>query len=178
MAKAHTKMSKTKAYRIIESILCIIVGILLAVSIISNDILNIVLGIVVLLLGVFYFVKGATESTNISFLLPDGIIGGILVACGIAMFAKYLSVQDILTKIIVIGILAIGIILIVDAIIRFVRKNTTAGITEIIVGLILTVLGILFIVIPEIMQYLWAIFGILLAIYGVYLLVDTLRRLK
>ncbi len=178
MATKTNSISKTKAYRIIEAIILIVLGILLAVSIVNSNILNIVLAIAILIIGVFYFVKGVTSSTNISFLLPDGIIGGILVACAIAMFASYLSVQQTLEQVIVIGVLAIGIILIVDAIVRFVRKNTTAGITEIIVGLVLVVLGLLFIFLPEVLDYLWVIFGILLAVYGIYLLVDTLRRLK
>lgn len=171
-------MSKAKAYKIIESIIFIILGILIAVSILNASILNYLLGGCVTLLGIFLFIKCATEQKNVNFLLPTGVASAVLLACGISMLANYINAVDLLQKVIIVGVLAIGILLIIDAIVRFIRKQSTPGITELVVGLILTILAILFMVIPEMNSYLWVVFGVLLAIYGVYLLVQTLITLK
>ena len=50
-------MSKQRAYTLVESILFIIIGILIACSIIQPSIVNIIIGIAVLIMGIFSFTK-------------------------------------------------------------------------------------------------------------------------
>lgn len=171
-------MSKQKVYQLVESILLIVVGILIACSIIESNILDYLLGAGFLVLGVFLMVKSFTSSKALTFLLPTGIGGAILVGLGISVFAKYIAPVNFLLDLIIVAITAIGALFIIDSIIRFAKKSNTAGIAEIVIGCILLAFGLMFILWTDFRQYLWVIFGVLLAIFGVYTLVVTLVSLK
>ena len=170
-------MSKQKAYTLVESILFIIVGVLIACSIIQPNILNIVMAIFVLILGIFFFTKSVTESSKNSLLLPGGLWGAVLIGVSIAMFANALDIISPLSTIIMVGIISIGALILIDAIIKLFKNHQKAGISELIIALILIALGLMLLLWAEFRSYLWVIFGVLLAIFGAYLLITTIIKL-
>ncbi len=171
-------MSKSKAYSIVEGILLIIIGILMACSIVEPSILNYLLGGVALIFGLFLFIKCATESSKVNLLLPGSMLSAVLVALGIELMINYFDFVGLLTHVIVLAILAIGIVFILDSIIKFVNKNTKTGVVELLIGAILITFAILLMTINEIYSYLWVITGILICIYGVYYLAYALVKRK
>lgn len=171
-------MSKSKAYSIVEGILLIIIGILMACSIVEPSILNYLLGGVALIFGLFLFIKCATESSKVNLLLPGSMLSAVLVALGIGLMINYFDFVGLLTHVIVLAILAIGIVFILDSIIKFVNKNTKTGVVELLIGTILITFAILLMTINEIYSYLWVITGILICIYGVYYLAYALVKRK
>lgn len=171
-------MSKSKAYSIVEGILLIIIGILMACSIVEPSILNYLLGGVALIFGLFLFIKCATESSKVNLLLPGSMLSAVLVALGIGLMINYFDFVGLLTHVIVLAILAIGIVFILDSIIKFVNKHTKIGVIELLIGAILIIFAILLMTINEIYSYLWVITGILICIYGVYYLAYALVKRK
>ena len=171
-------MSKQKAYTLVESILFIIVGVLIACSIIQPNILNIVMAIFVLILGIFFFTKSVTESSKNSLLLPGGLWGAVLIGVSIAMFANALDIISPLSTIIMVGIISIGALILIDAIIKLFKNHQKSGISELIIALILIALGLMLLLWAEFRSYLWVIFCVLLAIFGAYLLITTIIKLS
>lgn len=171
-------MKKQSVYQIVESILLIIVGVLIACSIIEQNILEYLLATAITLFGLFLVIRSLLATKTITFLLPLGILGAVLVGLGVAIFAKYITPVAILIQVIIIAITTIGAIFIVDSLIRFVKRNYNVAVAELVIGLILLAFGLMFILWDDFKTYLWVIFGVLLAIYGVYCLIITLIKLK
>ncbi len=171
-------MSKQKALNLVQSILFIIIGILIACSIIQSNILNIVLAIVLLVLGVFIFIKSATSSTNVNLLLPEGILGVIIIGVSIAMFANKITIISTLEMVLKIAITSTGGLFIIDSIVKFCRNRKNTGIMELVIGAILLALGLMLLLWAEFGKYLWVISGVLLAVYGIYLLIITIMKLS
>ncbi len=171
-------MSKQKAYTLVESILFIIIGILIACSIIQPSIVNIIIGIAVLIMGIFSFTKSLSESSKSTLLVPGALWGTVLIGVSIAMLANKLDIQTPLTMIIKVAIISVGTLTLIDAVIKLIKKHQTAGISELVVALILIALGLMLLLWAEFGNYLWVIFGALLAILGVYMLITTIIKLS
>ena len=169
-------MSKQKAYTLVESILFIIIGILIACSIIQPSIVNIIIGIALLIMGIFSFTKSLSESSKSTLLVPGALWGTVLIGVSIAMLANKLDIQTPLTMII--KVISVGTLTLIDAVIKLIKKHQTAGISELVVALILIALGLMLLLWAEFGNYLWVIFGALLAILGVYMLITTIIKLS
>ena len=161
---ANSKISKARALKIIQNVLLIIVGILIACSVISQDIIKYLVGLALVVYGVFFLFRSVYDTK--SFIMPFGVAGGILLGVGL------------LTNIIFVALIVLGSLLVLDSVVKFVLHKNNAGITELIIGLILLVLGILFVAIPEMTSYCWIAFGVVLALYGLYNLIITLIALS
>ena len=171
-------MSKQRAYTLVESILFIIIGILIACSIIQPSIVNIIIGIAVLIMGIFSFTKSLSDSSKSTLLVPGALWGTVLIGVSIAMLANKLDIQTPLTMIIKVAIISVGALTLIDAIIKLIKNHQTAGISELIIALILIALGLMLLLWAEFSNYLWVIFGALLAILGVYMLITTIIKLS
>lgn len=168
-------MSKNKAYKIIESIIIFVIGLLFTLSILNESFINYIIGAIVIIIGVLLFVKGIVDSSKKSVVLPASILGGCLVALGIAILANYINITGFIMNSIAIILIAVGALFVIDSIIRFVNKATTLGTFELIIGLIALTFGIVFLFWRD---YIWIIFGVLLMAYGIFSLVMTLVSLK
>lgn len=171
-------MSKQKAYTLVESILFIIIGILIACSIIDTSIVNILVGIAVLILGIFFFTKSLSDSSKSTLLVPGALWGTVLIGVSIAMFARELDLVNPLKTIVEVAILSIGALVLIDALIKLFKNHQTAGISELIVAIILIALGLMLLLWADFEKYLWVIFGVLLAVLGVYMLITTIIKLS
>lgn len=173
---ANSKISKAKALKIIQNVLLIIVGILIACSVISQDIIKYLVGLALVVYGVFFLFRSVYDTK--SFVMPFGVAGGILLGVGIATMCDYVPLILVLQNIIFVALIVLGSLLVLDAVIKFVLHRNNAGITELIIGVILLVIGILFVAIPDMQTYCWIAFGVVLAIYGLYSLVMTIIALS
>jgi uncharacterized membrane protein HdeD (DUF308 family) len=174
---AKNTLSKTRALRIIQSVVMIIVGILIACSIVDEQIVNIILGVALLALGLYWLFQAVYETK--SFISPGALIGGILVGIGVAALAKALDLNSILTSIVSIIITVVGALLIIEGIIKLIQhKKDTVGIISLVLGVIALVLGLCLLLIQEFSTYCLLIFGIFLAVYGVYTLTMLLLGLQ
>lgn len=173
---ANSKISKARALKIIQNVLLIIVGILIACSVISQDIIKYLVGLALVVYGVFFLFRSVYDTK--SFIMPFGVAGGILLGVGIATMCDYVPLVNLLTNIIFVALIVLGSLLVLDSVVKFVLHKNNAGIAELIIGLILLVLGILFVAIPEMTSYCWIAFGVVLALYGLYNLIITLIALS
>ena len=105
-------MKKQSVYQIVESILLIIVGVLIACSIIQQSILEYLLATAILVFGLFLVVRSLLLTKSITLLLPLGILGAVLVGLGIAIFAKYITPVAIAELVIGLILLAFGLMFI------------------------------------------------------------------
>lgn len=173
---AKNTLSKTRALSIIQSVVMIIVGILIACSIVDEQIVNIILGVALLALGLYWLFQAVYETK--SFISPGALIGGILVGIGVSALANAIDLNQILTDIVSIIIAVIGALLIIEGIIKLIQHKDTVGIISLVLGVIALVLGICLLAIPDFSTYCLLIFGIFLAVYGVYTLTMLLLGLQ
>ena len=110
--------------------------------------------------------------------MPGALWGTVLIGVSIAMLANKLDIQTPLTMIIKVAIISVGALTLIDAVIKLIKKHQTAGISELVVALILITLGLMLLLWAEFGNYLWVIFGALLAILGVYMLITTIIKLS
>ena len=159
-------MTKTKAIKIAQSVLMIVIGILIACSIIQQNIINILLGVALLIYGAFIFFNSVYLTK--SFIFASGIVGAVLIGIGIGVLCNAVPLTGFIVEAIKISILTIGALFILDSIVKFILRFRNTAIVELIIGLILVALGILLYFFSE---YLWLLFGICLALLGVYSLI-------
>lgn len=174
---AKNTLSKTRALRIIQSVVMIIVGILIACSIVDEQIVNVILGVALLALGLYWLFQAVYETK--SFISPGALIGGILVGIGVSALAKApLDLSQTLIIIVSIIIAVVGALLIIEGIIKLIQHKDTVGIISLVLGVIALVLGICLLALPDFSTYCLLIFGIFLAVYGVYTLTMLLLGLQ
>lgn len=174
---ANSKVSKARALKIIQNVLLIVIGILIACSVIDKSIVQYIIGIALVVYGAFYLFRSVYDTK--SFIMPFGVAGGILLGLGIAtMCNDYAQLLGCIQHVIYVALIVIGGLLMLDSVIQFVQHRNNAGIFELIIGVILLVVGILFVAIPEMQDYCWIAFGVVLAVYGLYNLIVTLIKIS
>lgn len=173
---ANTKVSKSAALKIIQSVIVIIVGVLIACAVINTDFIKYVVGIAFLVLGAFLLFRSVYDTK--SFIMPYGVFGGTLIGVGIATMVDYIPLLMIIRNFIYVSLIVLGALLILDGIVRLALGKTNNGIVELIIGAILVTVGGLFIGIPEMSEYCWIAFGVVVALYGVYTLIVTIIQIS
>ena len=162
-------MSKQKALQITQSVLLIIVGILIACSLINSNILNYILAGALLIYAIFLLFKAIFEDGTLIYL--NGIVSAILIGLSVSIFASYINAISILTQVITVSVYSIGGMIFVSGIVSLCQKKLNIGITKVIIGAILLAIGLVLILIPDVNSYTWCVFGILLALFGLYELI-------
>ncbi len=175
-------MSKAKVFGLLEGILCIVLGILLCLSIINvNTWVKYIVGAVLILLGIYVAVRAFANSNMVSFIIPAGLLGVILIGMGIAIVADWLSITSILQRFILIAIVAAGALLLFEAIMNIYRRKTTLATIELVIAIAMLVIGILMIIFESkwswVSSAIWIVFGIFLCLYGILVLMLTLTKL-
>ena len=172
MAKQETKLRFTN---IIQAIFIIILGVIIAISG-GGAALDIYLGVSFLVGGVALFVLAVVALANTK-VLPFGLtfLGCALLTLGIATLANWLSF-GLLIALVVYLIIALGAALVIHGVVILCQKNTVMGVGEVVMGLIMITLGILYLTVPEFQVAFWIIIGILVAVYGVYSLVIAIAK--
>ena len=156
-------------------------------DLIIDGLIAIVLGIMILLIGIgntldIYFgvllVVGAAALIALGFIalarklpyLVPFVVGGALMAAGIALFCKFCTVQ-FLIPFAVVGLLGAGAGLVAHGLVTIVRVNFVYGLGEVALGAIAVTITALYMNIPQFVQVFWYIMGALVIAGGACLLI-------
>ena len=151
------KVNSEKIILILNAVILIVCGILLACG--GNaQLLNTMVGVSLLILGLSFLVISFTTKSNFNTIL--GLVGGALFGISIAMFCGFNIISTIFA-ILLYGGASIGFLLILNSIIRFVKKDSLIGIFELVLGAILATICMCTIYFDEIIIALIGIFRLL-----------------
>lgn len=172
-----SQLSKRKTLDLVQSVILIVVGILIALSIINPDqIVNILCALIITVIGCYLLFKSVYETK--SFVSPGALAGGVLVGVGIAAFANYINFGTLLLNILKVGILCVGILLTIQSVVLLLQRRggTVFPVLYLVIGIVAIILGILILIniIPNNPTYV--IVGILLAVVGLVNLFAVLSK--
>ena len=168
-------MKNTKVSQIITAIVVIALGVLIAifgVAAVLNlyfGILFIVGGALLLALGIAKFVMNKELDFGLTFL------SSALLAVGISLLTPWLSFE-VFINLFVVLLIAFGAALVLYGIYSAIKRELFFGIGQIVVGIALVVVGILYMTIPEFATAFWIIVGVFVALYGAIILISTLVK--
>ena len=165
---------KEKLLNIIEAIVIIVLGVIIAVCG-GGAALDLYFGIVCIVGGVALAAISVYTLAKTK-VLPFGttFLSVALITVAITLFIGQLSF-GVLIGLIVYLMLAFGITLVIYGIYTTVAlKNLIGGIAQILVGAAIIVLTILFLTVEDFRTVFWIIAGILVAVYGVLMLISAL----
>ena len=151
----------------------IVLGVLMAVCGVGTavdtyfGVVAIVAGVLLLGLGVYTAVK--KQPLAIGAIL----LGAILTTIAVAVFIDKLSFAVLVTLFIYV-IMGLGFGLALLGIFSLARRETIAGIVEIVVGGLLVLFTALYLGIPDFQKAFWIIVGVIMIIFGVAIIVFTL----
>ena len=168
-------MKNKKLPLIVESIIIILLGVLIAIFG-GQAVLDIYFGIIFVVGGACLLTVGIIKmatSKEVDFLLT--FLSFALLCVGIALFTDFLTFA-MLFSLIALLLIALGAALVVYGIYNVLKKNPLAGIVQILVGIAIIVLSILWIFVPEFQTAFWIVMGILIAVYGAFSLVTALLK--
>lgn len=171
-------LMKNKIMTIVEAVVIIALGIIIAVCG-GGTALDIYFGIVAIVGGVALGIVAAYTLAKTK-VLPFGstFLSVALITVAIALFTGYLSF-GILIILVVYLILALGIALVLYGVYTLLGpKALVPAVIQIVVGVALAVLAIIFLAVPDFRTAFWIIVGILVAIYGALMLVTAFLPTK
>ena len=169
-------MTKQKALQISQSILLIVVGVLIACSLLNANILNYILASAILIYAIFLLFKAIYDDGSLIYL--SGITSAVLIGLSVSIFASYINAITILTQVITVAVSSIGGIVIISGIVSLCQNRVNLGLTKVIVGAVLLTIGLVLILVPEVNAYTWCVFGILLALFGLYQFIMCFVKIK
>ena len=158
-------MKKEKLMNVIEGILIVILGILIAIFG-GGSVLDMYFAIVSLVCGIALLLIAIISLIN-NKILPFGhtVLGGALIAISIGLFIHYLTFAQLIT-LLVFFLLGAGAALILYSIYVLVRIGTPQGVSFLILGIALLTITILYLAVPDFRKAFWIIVGIIVALYG------------
>ena len=164
---------KEKLLRIIEAIVIIALGVIIAVCG-GGEALDLYFGIISLVGGVALLIIAILGLAKEKVLLfGPTFLSVALITVGIALFTNWLSFAVLITLVVFL-ILALGVALVLYGIYTMLaKKNTFYGLVQVIMGIIIAVLAILFLAIEDFRTAFWIIVGIVVVVYGVLALVSV-----
>lgn len=158
-------MKNEKLVQILEGLLILVVGILIAVFGIQT-VVDTYFGILFLVGGVALFIVELVNLVKVGKLTFAGLFSGAAAsALGACLLAGYISF-GVLVNIIVVLIIAFGFALLVYGVYAVVKVNKGYGIGQIIIGALAALMGVLYITFPGFRTAFWIVVGILIALYG------------
>lgn len=169
---------KEKLFRIIEAIVIIVFGVIIAIFG-GGAAIDLYFAIVCLVGGIALLVLDAVSFAKTKALLFDvTFLSVALITIGSGLLAHYISFA-VLINLIVLLLLALGIAFVIYGIFTIItKKGVLLGVGQIIIGVAIAVLAILYMTVPEFQAVFWIIVGIVVAIYGVIALISALLPQK
>lgn len=166
-------MRENKLTNVIEGILLIVLGVLIAV-IGVNTTVNIYFGVVFTLIGAGAVILACVLAIRKAPLLfPTFALGGASIALGAGLFAGYISLAYIIPILIIVA-LGLGAALAAYGIYSAIRRNGFYGLGQIVVGAAIVALAACYINFPGFQTVFWIIVGVLIAVYGAFFLIASL----
>lgn len=161
-------LSKKKSLQLIQSIILIVVGVLILLSVINpSTIVKYLSAIIVTFLGGYLLFESVYQEK--SFVTCGALAGGILLGSGIAMFAgNVIQIEGVFLGIVEVAIVSVGALIAIQAIVYLVQKKSSVfAAIYLTIGLVAIILGILILCnIIESQRAVYAIAGVLLIAIG------------
>lgn len=171
-------MTKNQWIKIIEGIIIIIIGILMACTIINPSIFDILLGIIFMAGGFGLLIQSIIKTNSLITVL--GLIGTSAIGVGILFVCNQLSqLIGILESLLLVSLMAVGALLILDSIIKFfTTKKLAPNIIEIIIGVAFLTIGLVFWFVNDAKSYTFVVAGIIIALIGLLVVIGTFVNLN
>lgn len=170
---------KEKYIRIISAIIMIVMGIIIAVCG-AGTALDLYFGIGFVVTGAVLIVLdiiSLTKNKIISF--GQVFLAAAFTTIGITLLTTHYVSFAILVNLVVILVLGMGIALAIFGLLTLIlTKQVPVGIAQLVIGLVVVALVIVYLNVEEFRTVFWIIAGILIAAYGVLDLILTLTNKK
>ena len=157
-------MKKEKLSKILTFAVLVVLGVLIAIF--GTGAIDVYLGIVacvggvVVLADTIYLLSRKEKVAAAPF-----VVSLVLLAIGITLFTHWISFAA-LVNFLVIVILGTGAGLLCYGIYLLAHKEKSAGILNVVMGVVAIVLAVLYIAVPDFVKAFWIIVGIVIAVYG------------
>lgn len=173
------KLTRKQTINLIIGLILIVVGILMACSILMQDMVSILLGVVFLVSGSVLILQPLIVKNRL--LDYNALLGGIFVSLGVLVLLSGQAIIMMIAGLVCIISMVIGIILAIDSLLYYFlkRKDLKVLIIELLLGVVLFVVGLVFyLMLSDVMDYVWMVLGILFALYGIWLIVKLFIKEK
>lgn len=173
------KLTRKQTINLVIGLILIVVGILMACSILMQDMVSILLGVVFLVSGSVLILQPLIVKNRL--LDYNALLGGIFVSLGVLVLLSGRDIIEMIAKLVCIISMVIGIILAIDSLLYYFlkKKDIKVLIIELLLGVVLFVVGLVFyLMLSDVMDYVWMVLGILFALYGIWLIVKLFIKEK
>lgn len=173
------KLTRKQTINLVIGLILIVVGILMACSILMQDMVSILLGVVFLVSGSVLILQPLIVKNRL--LDYNALLGGIFVSLGVLVLLSGQAIIMMIAGLVCIISMVIGIILAIDSLLYYFlkKKDVKVLIIELLLGVVLFVVGLVFyLMLNDVMDYVWMVLGILFALYGIWLIVKLFIKEK
>ena len=173
------KLTRKQTINLVIGLILIVVGILMACSILMRDIVPILLGVVFLVSGGVLILQPLIVKNRL--LDYNALLGGLFVSLGVLVLLSGRDIIEMIAKLVCIISMVIGTILAIDSLLYYFlkKKDLKVLIIELLLGVVLFVVGLVFyLMLTKVMEYVWMVLGILFALYGIWLIVKLFIKEK
>ena len=173
------KLTRKQTINLVIGLILIVVGILMACSILMQDMVSILLGVVFLVSGSVLILQPLIVKNRL--LDYNALLGGIFVSLGVLVLLSGQAIINMIAGLVCIISMVIGIILAIDSLLYYFlkKKDLKVLIIELLLGVVLFVVGLVFyLMLSDVMDYVWMVLGILFALYGIWLIVKLFIKEK
>lgn len=173
------KLTRKQTINLVIGLILIVVGILMACSILMQDMVSILLGVVFLVSGSVLILQPLIVKNRL--LDYNALLGGIFVSLGVLVLLSGQAIIEMIAGLVCIISMVIGIILAIDSLLYYFlkKKDIKVLIIELLLGVVLFVVGLVFyLMLNDVMKYVWMVLGILFALYGIWLIVKLFIKEK
>lgn len=173
------KLTRKQTINLVIGLILIVVGILMACSILMQDMVSILLGVVFLVSGSVLILQPLIVKNRL--LDYNALLGGIFVSLGVLVLLSGQAIILMIAELVCIISMVIGIILVIDSLLYYFlkKKDVKVLIIELLLGVVLFVVGLVFyLMLSDVMDYVWMVLGILFALYGIWLIVKLFIKEK
>lgn len=170
------KATSKKLFGIIEGVIIIALGVLVAIF--GTGMLALYFGILFVVAAATFLVIGLVEIIKLKRLSFTSCLG--FAAClvlGVTILINYLDFNFIV-KVVALLIVAAGGALVFFGIYTAITFNVFYGVGQIVLGVLAATMGILYITVPPFRTAFWIVVGILIALYGVVYLIEVIAGKK
>lgn len=170
-------MEKKKTGLLILGAILLAVSVLFIIAYIKPDIVAYLIGSGLIVAFVGLAIKTIIDSKKL--LSSSTFIGILLLAVGISALVLNDAIANFITLILNVSVIGIGSVLIIDAIIHFVKgRSLVPNILEIIFGTGLLTIGILSLCIAELSTLIYLIVGIVGIIGSIVIIIASVTNFK
>ena len=162
-----------KLLNIIEGALVVALGVLIAIFG-GQEVMDIYFGVMFIIAGaglLAFAIVGLVKTKILSFAITFFAFAALLL--GTFLVARYYSFGYLVYTLILL-IIAAGGALIFKGVYTIIKYSVVYGIGQIVIGAAAITLGVLYLTVPEFYTVFWIVVGVLVALYGVFMIVGAL----